>query len=249
MITRVLAIYLLAFLLGGIGLYAASRKQSRQIRHERLIKFVTYFGIVNTLLVAALAGRWAFSISVALVAVFGAWELSRVLFYTAGGSWLRAIAIAVLYALIAVAAVCFAWLSLAQTAIFFCLIVCAFDGFSQVTGQLFGRHALAPQISPKKTVEGSLGGFLFAIGLALLLRPLLGTGALQALAVSCFIVAAALTGDMLASLVKRRSHIKDFSNLIPGHGGILDRFDSFLFAAAACLAIGMIENWLARMFQ
>jgi phosphatidate cytidylyltransferase len=74
-------------------------------------------------------------------------------------------------------------------------------------------------------------------------------GALQSLVACCFVVTAALTGDLLASLIKRRSNIKDFSNLLPGHGGVLDRFDSFLFAAAACLAVGAAGQWLVAGFQ
>ncbi|HEV2113021.1 MAG TPA: phosphatidate cytidylyltransferase, partial [Terriglobales bacterium] len=137
----------------------------------------------------------------------------------------------------------------AERAIFLWLVVCAFDGFSQVSGQLLGRHRLAPAISPGKTIEGSAGGLLFAMGMALVLRPVTGLSVLQSLVACCFVVSVALTGDLLASLIKRRSNIKDFSNLLPGHGGILDRFDSFLFAAAACLAVGAAGQWLAAKFH
>lgn len=103
-------------------------------------------------------------------------------------------------------------------------------------GKLFGRHQLAPSVSPKKTVEGAIGGLLgallftiayqlvvarsFAVNLPMAL--LLGTALLGA--------AASQLGDLSFSLIKRECGIKDFGKLLPGHGGILDRFDGLLFA-------------------
>jgi len=235
MIARVLAIYVAAFLVGGIGLYAASRKQPPPVRRARLIKFITYFCIVNVVLLCALAGHWVFSALMTLIAVLGAREIFPVLPRASGDRPPVAWVFGFLYLLIAASAVLFAWLSPPLLAIVVYLVVCAFDGFSQVAGQLFGRYKLAPRISPGKTIEGSVGGLLFAAGMALLLQPVSGWSSQRSLLACCFIVAAALAGDLLASIVKRRSNIKDFGNLLPGHGGILDRFDSFLFAAAAWL--------------
>lgn len=249
MIARLIAIYTSAFLLGGIGLFFASRRQPATVRRTRLVKFVTYFCIVNSVLFAALAGRWVFTAFVLLIAVMGARELFPVLMIAGGGSRLKASAIAFAYFLVGIAAVGFAWFSLSQKAIFVFLIVCTFDGFSQVTGQLLGRHQLAPELSPGKTIEGSVGGLLFAVCMAVALRPLVETALLPTVAAAVYIVAASLTGDLLASLVKRKSGIKDFSNLLPGHGGILDRFDSFLFAAAACLVLALAGQALTRLFS
>lgn len=249
MIWRVMLVYISAFLIGGIGLYIASRKQPDAVRRERLIKFITYFCIVNVMLIGALAGHWVLSGLVVLIGVLGARELYGALTRAAGGSILLALAIALGYLVVVVASVLFTWFSTPAMAVFVYLIVCVFDGFSQVSGQLLGKHRLAPTISPGKTIEGTAGGLLFAIGMAFLLRPITSMGAPQSLVVCCFVVFAAFTGDLLASAMKRKSDIKDFSNLLPGHGGILDRFDSFLFATAACAAVGLAGQLLVAKFH
>ncbi|HEY4382498.1 MAG TPA: phosphatidate cytidylyltransferase [Acidobacteriaceae bacterium] len=231
--TRVLLILWPAFLVGAVGLYAASRKVAPAVRRERLTKFVTYFCIVNGLLLGAFAGRIVFSGIMLVVAVLGARELIAVLPAASGGRRSAAWAMGAAYLAIAVGAVLFAWRARAEVAAVAYLVVCTFDGFSQVTGQLLGRHKLTPRLSPGKTIEGSVGGLLFAVGMAFLLRPVAGWSVSRCLEIACFLAVVSLVGDLLASYVKRRSGIKDFGRLLPGHGGILDRFDSFLFAAAA----------------
>ena len=230
--SRVFAVCLSAFVVGGIGLYLASRKAEPAVRRGRLIKFVTYFCIVNIVLLSAFAGRLVFSVVMAAIVVLGACEL-----YAVRGSCGRqgvAWGVGAAYVLIAAGAVLFAWRSRAAVAAVVYLVVCTFDGFSQVTGQLLGRRRLAPTLSPGKTVEGSFGGLVFAMGMVFLLRPVVGWSVGGSLSAGCLIALAALTGDLMASWVKRRSGIKDFGALLPGHGGILDRFDSLLVVAASC---------------
>jgi len=110
------------------------------------------------------------------------------------------------------------------------VLVFVFDGFSQLAGQLVGRHKFARKISPNKTLEGLFGGFALTVltGLFLLenFPPLL-------IVVTCTIVClSALLGDLLASYFKRLNNAKDFGRSLPGHGGFLDRFDSFIAAGA-----------------
>ncbi len=120
-----------------------------------------------------------------------------------------------------------------------CVIIT--DTFALFTGMLFGKHKLAPAISPKKTIEGAIGGSFFGIlifvGIALLAEKLIGIN----VNVTVFALAGLITsvigqfGDLYMSLIKRHCDLKDFGNLMPGHGGVLDRFDSLIFAAPAFL--------------
>src|SRR5712692_5586699 len=113
------------------------------------------------------------------------------------------------------------------------LTVIVSDSMQYYSGRLFGRTPLAPMVSPKKTVEGAIGGFLF--GTALFAS--LGAWWLPAMPVAFRIVlgvtlvALGIAGDLFESMLKRSANVKDSSTLIPGHGGILDRIDALLFAA------------------
>lgn len=106
------------------------------------------------------------------------------------------------------------------------------DSMAYFTGLAIGRHKLAPKISPKKTIEGSVGGILGSV----LFCGLFGYFAIPGLFFHCIIIGllggvVSQFGDLTASIFKRKMGIKDYGNLIPGHGGILDRFDSVLFTA------------------
>ena len=114
-------------------------------------------------------------------------------------------------------------------------VVIVSDSSQYYTGRAFGRRPLAPAISPKKTVEGAVGGLVFGTLFALLagrwLFPAAGTAGLLILGMS--LVVLGICGDLFESRLKRAAGIKDSSSLIPGHGGILDRIDALLFAAPA----------------
>jgi phosphatidate cytidylyltransferase len=113
----------------------------------------------------------------------------------------------------------------------------ACDTAALFVGRAWGKHHLAPTISPGKTWEGAVGGFVATLATAVALRAILGLFDLlpsslsyaQTIILGALIGIFAQLGDLLESLLKRRAGVKDSGNLLPGHGGILDRIDSVIF--------------------
>lgn len=116
---------------------------------------------------------------------------------------------------------------------FLFLVVFLGDTGAYLVGKTIGRHKMTPLASPKKTWEGAVGGILFAVGSAVAGRYLFfpSIGLAAAAACGAAVHAAAQLSDPLESLFKRAAGVKDSSSLLPGHGGFLDRADSFLLAA------------------
>jgi len=116
---------------------------------------------------------------------------------------------------------------------FYATILCmsAADTGGYFAGKTWGKHKLAPSLSPKKTIEGLLGGCLACIVLTALAFPLLPSmGLFERMGLGLTLSLSAPVGDLFFSALKRWAGIKDYSQLIPGHGGILDRFDSLFFS-------------------
>lgn len=132
--------------------------------------------------------------------------------------------------------------------VFFCAWMT--DSFAYFTGRLFGRHKLIPAVSPKKTVEGAIGGVIFGVITIVVFGFVIETffdpnGIISAnylvLAISgVFISVVAQIGDLMMSVIKRHYGVKDYGNLLPGHGGVLDRFDSIL---SVSIVIAIICNY------
>ncbi len=128
------------------------------------------------------------------------------------------------------------------------------DSFAYFTGRLFGRHKLIPDVSPKKTVEGAIGGIVFSMaGFALFgfvvslfadVTPNYPALVLLGLPVSLV----SIVGDLFMSLVKRRYDVKDYGRLFPGHGGVLDRFDSVLATATVLYLLCANTPFFAFLF-
>ena len=117
------------------------------------------------------------------------------------------------------------------------------DTFAYLFGVLFGRHYLAPHISPKKTWEGLIGSVLATtIGASLVFHYSLHRHWWLGAILGLMAVATATCGDLIESAMKRDLHVKDMSNFLPGHGGILDRFDSILFTAPTVWAVLELVN-------
>ncbi len=110
------------------------------------------------------------------------------------------------------------------------VLIWANDILAYVVGVNLGRHRLAPQVSPKKSVEGALGGAAAATVAAVLIRGWLGLSLAGAAVTGLAVAIAGQVGDLVESALKREAGVKDSGGLLPGHGGMLDRFDSSLLA-------------------
>ena len=123
------------------------------------------------------------------------------------------------------------------------LIIWMNDSFAYLVGKQFGKHKLYPSVSPKKTIEGAIGGLVFGLVAAVLIAqidPLLSLN--QWLLLATVVVITGNLGDLLESKFKRVGGLKDSGAILPGHGGMLDRLDSLIFAAPFAYLLIIIFN-------
>ncbi|MBO6053378.1 MAG: phosphatidate cytidylyltransferase [Clostridia bacterium] len=122
------------------------------------------------------------------------------------------------------------------------------DTFAYLTGRAIGKHKLIPEVSPKKTVEGAVGGVVFA-ALAFVLygwilrrffTPDAGTNLIVMAGAGALVAVISQIGDLAMSVIKRRYGVKDYGRIFPGHGGVLDRFDSVLLTAPVLVILSQI---------
>ncbi len=127
--------------------------------------------------------------------------------------------------------------------VFLCTWAC--DTAAYFVGKYYGRTKLAPRLSPGKTVEGSIGGAIASILVSSALGAFIGLPAEHSLALGLILGIFAQLGDLTESALKREIGIKDFGNIMPGHGGVLDRFDSLLFTGTAAYyyASYFLKHW------
>jgi phosphatidate cytidylyltransferase len=234
------SIILAYFILGGIGFYLVNRNKAPEIARKSYTKFGVYFIIINVLFFSIVIDGLAFRYLSVLIIVTGLCELTK-LFRTGGFKQSTVFGSSLLvYAILAIGFYLFSGFE-KELVLFSFLIVSIFDSFSQISGQLFGKTKIIPNVSPNKTLEGLIGGTLISLISAFLLKSLF-PGTIQELFLFTIgTVVFAFAGDILASLYKRKFEVKDYSNWIPGHGGFLDRFDSLIAGGAwAALAITVL---------
>ena len=129
-------------------------------------------------------------------------------------------------------------------------LICALatDSGAQLAGMAFGKHKMSPNISPKKTVEGAIGGLIFSLilnAVAMILYNRLADFTMDEFAVTVLLAAClpvsflGMMGDLSASVLKRNFGVKDFGKIFPGHGGVMDRFDSSMFTLPVTYALAL----------
>ncbi len=124
------------------------------------------------------------------------------------------------------------------------------DTFAYFTGRFLGKHKLIPEISPKKTIEGSIGGIVFTIGAFALYCFIVNKfwgdkvqlSYITLIILGLFASIISQIGDLVASAVKRQYEVKDYGSLFPGHGGVLDRFDSVMLVAPVTYIVFTISG-------
>ncbi len=152
----------LGFLLGGFAMWQANRKADALTAKRRWTKFVVYVAIVYAVMLCAWAGTPYFFALAAAIVTLGGVEIARV----CRSQWRLALFACGAYLPIISGFLLFAAAAAPETVLFVYVTVAAFDGFSQATGQLVGKHRLAPHISPNKTIEGMIGGIVVALLIA-----------------------------------------------------------------------------------
>lgn len=221
--------------IGAVIMVLGSIKTPHDVQRARGVKFIGFFVIAHAVVLLGFLGTPGL-LSIATAIVIGsALEARRAWprIPEPRPSWLITVALAV--------AVVFVYVSARadQGGVIWLFMVCAaFDGFGQVVGQLIGRRPLVPSISPAKTVEGFVGALIGALLVAVWLRALPGYDLGRAVALGTAVAAASFVGDLSGSWTKRQAGIKDFSAILPGQGGVIDRFNSFVVAMA------LVGAWL-----
>jgi CDP-diglyceride synthetase len=231
-----LACYVAALFLVGAFLVRLVHQKAglpAERRRRDWLKYAVYFAVINGLWACAYAGRAAAAAALGLIVLAGSFEV-----FTVAPAPRKPVA----------AAACMLLLTLAlgsmlppasgagwQGAFAFVVMVsAATDSFAELSGRLFGRRKLCQRLSPQKTIAGLWGGLAVAVAVSLLLGFLLpGVRGARLAAVGLATAIGAVAGDLAFSAIKRRAGVKDFSGLLPGHGGVLDRFDSLVLAAPA----------------
>ena len=235
---------LVYYLLGTTGIYLINRKRDRAVKRKAWTKLFFAFVFTNTVYFSIVFDTLFSRLLTMIVIPAGFYELYSL--FSRSGRKHTVFFIAALSVMVMASAGFYAFSYEEEGLIMFTfLILSIFDGFSQITGQLFGKRKLFPKVSEGKTVEGLAGGILTSLLSAVVFRSVLPDGSyIQALATAAIVILFAFGGDAAKSVYKRKYGVKDFNNLIPGHGGILDRFDSLIGAGAGIVLSRLLIDLL-----
>jgi phosphatidate cytidylyltransferase len=230
------------FLTGGTGIFFINRKLTADLRKKNWKKYFFYLLIISTVLASIIIDRRVFAGLFILINSVGLLEMMTISNKTDLSSANKKFLYTSFFVFGSILTFFSVFIQLPKEIIVYTYtIVLVFDGACQVTGQLLGRNKIAPVISPNKTREGFIYGSLIAVITAVLIRDLAGFAVGAAALSGLVICLSSFAGDLLASLFKRKFGTKNFSNILPGHGGMFDRFDSFMTSGAI---IGLsVQTW------
>jgi phosphatidate cytidylyltransferase len=227
------------FLFGGLSTFHINKKYPGNDKKQNWLKFCTYFIIVNFLFASVMINSLYFHYLSIIIIMISFFEIIR-LTYTTGKLKTGVLS------LLGLTFFSYTFLGFSsldkQLLIIVLFIVCIFDGFSQLAGQVLGKIKFLPRISPKKTIEGLIGGYLFSLISSVLIFKLLNKEFVQSVYIGFGLCTFSFLGDLSASLIKRKFEVKDFSSLLPGHGGFLDRFDGLIFSGSFMYIITLYIN-------
>lgn len=232
-------------ILGGMGVAIANLIGDEEATRQRWIRYYSY--IITTLVVIVTIFTKLFPILTILIILAGYYEVIRAVVKYKQRNLPLLISSLAGFTLIAAGFLFFSFIFNPYFLFSIYLQVLMFDIFSQVSGNVLARRSLPPGIDRAKTVEGVGGGFLFCVFTALIVSGMLNVTFGVSLFIGVLTATTAVTGDMLATWFKRKMNLKQYSKLLPGQGGFLDRFDSYMVSGLVyyCLAITVLKHLLA----
>ncbi len=225
-------------------MYVANKKQERNIRRQRWLKYISYVLITGLVIAGIFLNVFKFIALIIIIA--GTFEITRANLSPQNYKKYYLIISLFIYGLIAFGFWKFASTFEKSFLLFIYFQVLIFDAFCQITGQLFGKHKLAPKISNTKTIEGLTGGWIICIATAIITASWINQTLLFATVAGFLTGLASFAGDMFGSYFKRLVKIKDYSNLLPWQGGFIDRFGSLMITGAVyyILFLFSLPSWV-----
>jgi phosphatidate cytidylyltransferase len=211
-------------IIGAIGMAIANRKAPKEISRKRWLKYFIYI-LITIIIITSIGYNFFFWISLIIVV---ASLIELVINNRSNPRTFQILLSFIVFLIIATGFLLYSRVFSWPFLLFIYFQVFIFDAFCQITGQLWGKHQLAPSISPTKTIEGLVGGWICCILAAILGGSWIKVNFSEAALFGLLTGFASVCGDLSASYYKRKLKIKDYSNWLPGQGGFLDRFDSLL---------------------
>ena len=222
------------FILGGLGIFLINRKLDSEKRKNNRIKFFVYLLIFLTVQASVMINKNAFAALSIIIFAFSLFEILRLgkLSSRAPSQNTTVFITLTVFTSFTIFFSLFVLLPSPIISVTYAIVI-IFDGAAQISGQIAGKRKILPVLSPGKTWVGLAGGTLSAVITSVVLHGYAGFSLLYSFFFGLLVCFTSFAGDMAASAFKRAFNVKDFGNLLPGQGGILDRFDSFLSSGAA----------------